>query len=113
MDSENGKTVLEQRTKKGIWQQLYQFPLIETPTAVTEKEFLSHPEFSNKINTPYNELTLFNSSDIIHKLSHRELHVKFWILKTKNAPENAIRWSDITSYPVPVVIERFINNFRI
>ena len=113
MDSENGKTVLEQRTKKGIWQQLYQFPLIETPTAVSEKEFLSHPEFSNKINTPYNELTLFNSSDIIHKLSHRELHVKFWILKTKNAPKNAIRWSDITSYPVPVVIERFINNFRI
>ena len=46
-------------------------------------------------------------------MSHRELHVKFWILKTKNAPENAIRWSDITSYPVPVVIERFINNFRI
>ena len=41
MDSENGKTVLEQRTKKGIWQQLYQFPLIETPTAVSEKEFLS------------------------------------------------------------------------
>jgi A/G-specific adenine glycosylase len=113
MDSENGKTVLEQRTKKGIWQQLYQFPLIETPTAVTEKEFLSHPEFSNKINTPYNELTLFNSSDIIHKLSHRELHVKFWILKTKNAPENAITWSDITSYPVPAVIERFINNFQI
>jgi len=41
------------------------------------------------------------------------LHVKFWIIKTKNAPENAIAWSNIATYPVPAVIERFINNFHI
>ena len=112
MDSEDGKTVIEQRTEKGIWQQLYQFPLIETSVAVSKKEFLFHSELPNKTNTPYKELILFNSSDIIHKLSHRELHVKFWIVKTEKAPENAIKWSDITSYPVPAVIERFINNFQ-
>ena len=113
MDSEDGKTIIEQRTHKGIWQQLYQFPLIETLSAISEKEFLSHPELSIKINTPYEGLTLFNSSDIIHKLSHRELHIKFWILKTKKAPQNAIAWSDIVSYPVPTAIQRFINNFQI
>ena len=113
INSKNGQTILEQRTKKGIWQNLYQFPLIETPTAVSKKEFLSHPELIKKIDTPHTELTLFNSSDIIHKLSHRELHVKFWMLKTKKSPKNAIAWSDISSYPVPAVIERFINNFQI
>ena len=53
MDSERWKNSIEQRTEKGIWQQLYQFPLIETPTAVSaKKEFLSHPELSKKIDTP-------------------------------------------------------------
>ena len=113
IDSDDHKTCLEQRTEKGIWQQLYQFPLIETPAAVSEKEFLTLLDLSDKIKMPYKKLTLFNASDIIHKLSHRELHVKFWIIKTKNIPENAIAWSDITSFPVPAVIERFINNFQI
>ena len=38
MNSEDQKTVLEQRTEKGIWQQLYQFPLIET-AQMSKNEF--------------------------------------------------------------------------
>ena len=113
IDSDDQKTYLERRTEKGIWQQLYQFPLIETPFSMSEKEFLAHLDGSDKINIHYEKALLFNTSDIIHKLSHQELHVKFWILRTKNSPENAVKWSDITSYPVPAVIERFINNFQI
>ena len=113
IDSDDQKTYLERRTEKGIWQQLYQFPLIETPSSMSEKEFLAHLDGSDKINIHYEKALLFNTSDIIHKLSHQELHVKFWILRTKNSPENAVKWSDITSYPVPAVIERFINNFQI
>ena len=66
----------------------------------------------DNVNIEYEKIQLFNDTDIIHKLSHQELHIKFWVLHTKNSPENAVKWSDITSYPVPVVIERFINNFR-
>ena len=106
------KTILAERKGKGIWQGLYQFPLIESTETISE-ELLPFLETSDKIKMPYKNITLFNASDIIHKLSHRELHVKFWILKTGNAPENAIAWSDITSFPVPAVIERFINNFQI
>jgi A/G-specific adenine glycosylase len=113
MDSKDGKTVLEQRTKKGIWQQLYQFPLIETATSVSKKEFLTQLEMLDEINCPEERLSLFNTSDIIHKLSHQELHIKFWVIKTPNSLVNAVKWSDIKSYPVPVVIERFINNFQI
>jgi A/G-specific adenine glycosylase len=111
VDSDDQKTYLEKRTEKGIWQQLYQFPLIETAASVSKKEFLTHFKNTNKITTPYKKLTLFNTEDIIHKLSHQELHVKFWIIRTKQSPENAVKWSDITTYPVPAVIERFINNF--
>ena len=53
------KPILEQRTEKGIWQQLYQFPLIETAASVSEKEFLTHLKNTNKITTPYKKLITF------------------------------------------------------
>ena len=112
INSNDHKTFLERRTEKGIWQQLYQFPLIETPTSISKKELLTFLVGSEKIKVSYEKISLFNASDIVHKLSHRELHVKFWIFRTKQSPENAVKWSDITSYPVPAVIERFINNFQ-
>ena len=111
--SKDGKTVLEQRKTKGIWQQLYQFPLIETTASVSKKELLTALDSLDKLGLPYKEMSLYNTPDIIHKLSHQELHIKFWVLKTNKGPVNAIDWSDIKSYPVPVVIERFINNFAI
>ena len=113
MNSNDQKTVLEQRTEKGIWQQLYQFPLIETPSPISEEGFLKHPELSDKLDVSYKKITLYNTTDIIHKLSHQELHIKFWIINTKISPENAIKWSDIKTLPVPIVIERFINNFQL
>ena len=62
--------------------------------------------------TKLKELVLFNETDLIHKLSHQELHIKFWILKTSTLIKDGVKWSDIRSYPVPIVIERFINNFQ-
>ncbi|MGY8940096.1 MAG: NUDIX domain-containing protein, partial [Flavobacteriales bacterium] len=110
--SEDNKTQIEQRTKKGIWQQLYQFPLIETETSVALEELLKHADVPSLIPKSYKELSLFNETDLVHKLSHQELYIKFWILKTSTLTKNAIKWSEINSYPVPVVIERFINNFQ-
>ena len=110
--SEDKKTLIEQRTKKGIWQQLYQFPLIETERSVALEDLIKHVDTPSIIPKSYKELSLFNETDLIHKLSHQELHIKFWILKTSTTIKNAIKWSEIKSYPVPIVIERFINNFQ-
>ena len=113
MNSNDQKTVLEQRTEKGIWQQLYQFPLIETPSPVSEDAFLKHPELADKLEDSHKKITLYNTTDIIHKLSHQELHIKFWIINTTKSTKNGIKWSDIGTLPVPIVIERFINNFQL
>ena len=110
--SEDNKTQIEQRTKKGIWQQLYQFPLIETETSVALEDLLKRPDVHSIIPKLYKELFLYNETEIIHKLSHQELHIKFWILKTSTSIKKGIKWSDIKSYPVPIVNERFINNFQ-
>ena len=58
--SEDNKTQIEQRTKKGIWQQLYQFPLIETETSVALEELLKHADVPSLIPKSYKELSLFN-----------------------------------------------------
>ena len=107
--SENGKTVLSQRKGKGIWEGLYEFPLMET-----EKSFeltVNSPELNKWINNPI-ELTLFNTKEIVHKLSHQHLYTKFWIIDVKNVSVDTVNWSDLEKYPVPILIANFLKNFN-
>lgn len=110
--SDDGKTVLEKREGKGIWQNLYQFPLIETDRSITpsgfHKELGRHKFLKNNVY----DYSLFNSTDIVHKLSHQHLHTKFWIVQTKSLPKTAIKFDEIGEYAVPVLIENFIESFN-
>jgi A/G-specific adenine glycosylase len=110
--SKDQKTILEQRTKKGIWQQLYQFPLIESSKPETSIDWSQNSEYSAFKNLSIDSITLYNKNEIIHKLSHQELHIKFWIIQTSSTLKNGIKWSDVSKYAVPVVIDRFIQKFR-
>lgn len=108
----NGDTVLEQRKGKGIWQNLYQFPLLETDSPLEDAEI----EEKMKVNhTPLEieTLSLYNNEPIIHKLSHQHLHTQFWILKTSHILEEGIPWKKIDDFPVPVLIADFIKTFKI
>ncbi|MDG1039886.1 MAG: A/G-specific adenine glycosylase [Polaribacter sp.] len=107
--SDDNKTVLSERKGKGIWQGLYQFPLIETEKNVS-KETLQI-ENSSEIGLLEN-LVLFNEKEIVHKLSHQHLHTKFWIVKKGNLPKNSINWKDVEKYPVPILIANFLKNFN-
>ncbi len=103
--SEDNKTILSERKGKGIWQGLYEFPLIETEKSVSKEEL--HKEFSTK-----KEILLFNKKDIIHKLSHQHLYTKFWIVKDDKLQENSINWKEIEKYAVPILIANFLKNFN-
>ena len=83
-------TVLEKRTQKGIWQNLYQFPLIETTHNINADEISELKISTYTKNNPF-ELKLYNSQAIVHKLSHQHLHVKFWIIETLKINTNTIR----------------------
>lgn len=104
----DGQTILEKRKGKGIWQNLYQFPLLETTKSLNETEFLKELNSDDF----FENLTLFNSIDIIHKLSHQHLHTKFWIIKTTTLPKSGIAISEIENYAVPVLIKNFIDAFN-
>ncbi|TYB78968.1 A/G-specific adenine glycosylase [Bizionia myxarmorum] len=106
--SDTDETILEQRRGKGIWQNLYQFPLLESKKSIEESEFM---ELFNPDETVA-EISLFNEVDIIHKLSHQHLHTKFWIIKTTSLPESSMLISEIENYAVPILIKNFMDAFN-
>ena len=110
--SNDGETILEQRTKKGIWQNLYQFPLIESSKSLTRNSLKAHSKIKTLLNGNKYELSLYNNDDIIHKLSHQHLYTKFWIVETHSLPNESIPKSEIRQYPVPILIGNFIEQFN-
>jgi len=106
------KTILEQRISNGIWQNLYQFPLIETSKSENNLDFRINQNHKILKNLTIESITLYNKKDIIHKLSHLELHVKFWNIKTQEVLNNGIKWDEVSKFAVPVVIDRFIQEFQ-
>ena len=106
------KTILEKREGKGIWQNLYQFPLIETEEGTTFDDFVKlvkkHPTVKDKLV----EMVLYNEDSIVHKLSHQHLYTKFWIVQVDRTSKNGILTSEIQHYAVPILIGNFIERFN-
>ena len=106
------QTIIEKRHGKGIWQNLYQFPLFESNHSLDEVAFLK--ELQTREELVFDDLTLFNSVDIVHKLSHQHLYTKFWVIKTSVIPKNnkPIAISEIENFAVPILIKNFIDVFN-
>ncbi|TYP99937.1 A/G-specific DNA-adenine glycosylase [Tenacibaculum adriaticum] len=104
------KTVLSQRTGKGIWQGLYQFPLIETDKAINEQKLIASEKFQSLF-LKEATISLFNQVDVVHKLSHQHLYTKFWIVKTPEVEIKTIPWNEVDKHPVPVLIDKFLDAF--
>jgi A/G-specific adenine glycosylase len=107
----NRFTNLQQRKGKGIWQNLWEFPLIES------NSMLEIEDVGNRYKQLFEgngeiELIEFNEVAIIHKLSHQHLHTKFWILNTNTEIPNQISFEKIKDFPVPVLIADFIKAFK-
>lgn len=109
--SEKGETVLEQRRGKGIWEGLYQFPLVETSSEASVEHLVQEEEFQNYSLTNTKDLTLYNESPIVHKLTHQHIFTKFWIYSCRELPQKGISFEEANKFPVPVLIENFIDTF--
>ncbi|MDP5082187.1 MAG: A/G-specific adenine glycosylase [Winogradskyella sp.] len=108
----NKRILFEKRTQKGIWQNLYQFPLIESEKSLNADEF-HLLDFEKSLYKFDNfDYVLYNEVDKIHKLSHQHLHTKFWIIEVKDSLAKSILINELTHYPVPVLISEFINEFN-
>lgn len=112
--SEDDKTVVQQRTQKGIWQNLFEFPLVESTSDLTIDELGDTLEFIRLMEdfSTYT-ITLYNEHPIIHKLSHQHLNARFWIVEVPVIKENGTPISRLNEFAVPVLIENFISSFSL
>ncbi|MBD0724381.1 A/G-specific adenine glycosylase [Flavobacterium sp. L1I52] len=104
------KTLVQKRTAKGIWYNLYEFPLIET-LQEEDFEFVSNAVATNSFfANPVISMQACNEKSIVHKLSHQHLHIKFWKLNVKGELVNGITKEELKQYPFPIVIHNFIES---
>ncbi len=107
----NEKTLLQKRTGNGIWKNLFEFPLIESTKEISLEELIKQEKFK-ELFTNESRVKPFNHTAIIHKLSHQHLFVYFWIVNSTVSPKEAISWTEVADYPVPILIANFVENFK-
>lgn len=108
----NHTTLLRQRKGKGIWQNLWEFPLVESEGEIGRDEIETRlPKMMGLEEPP--EVYLYNKAPIVHKLSHQHLHTKFWIVKHNGALLEGIPLDTMEDYAVPVLLADFIKTFKI
>ncbi len=108
----NSHYLLQQRTAKDIWEQLFEFPLVETTQTIKSSSALqkttAYQETFSEWNYPWKR---WNPSPILHKLSHQQLYITFWTIQLNTSLEEGMPWEQLTTKAVPVVIQNFIENF--
>ncbi|NRS87209.1 A/G-specific adenine glycosylase [Flavobacterium sp. 7E] len=105
---ENENTIINKRTAKGIWHNLYEFPLIETEKEV-DFDFIA-PQIQDAFfdNNKVVSIMEDNEISIVHKLSHQHLYIKFWKVAVYGSLEGGINQETLKSFPFPIVIHNFI-----
>jgi A/G-specific adenine glycosylase len=105
---EADNTIIHKRTQKGIWHNLYEFPLVETTAPETDVAVLDLIRQQKIVSNDFEEIQLYNTDAIVHKLSHQHLNIKFWKIKVADNLENGINWKSVKKMPFPIVIFNFI-----
>lgn len=109
--TKENKTILSERKGKGIWQGLYQFPLIESNKILNKEELIALEDFNTLFQNDVS-ISLFNKKDIVHKLSHQHLYTQFWVIETDEQKAADILWNEIENFPVPVLIANFLEAYK-
>ena len=95
-------TYLQKRSGKDIWQNLYQFPLIETQEDSELNNFENYSPF------PPSKI----SAEIVHVLSHQKIHARFYHFNHLPSKINtdwiAVKMAEIQDYPIPRLIDRYL-----
>ncbi|MBA4135141.1 MAG: A/G-specific adenine glycosylase [Flavobacterium sp.] len=111
-EDEVNNTLIQKRTQKGIWHNLYEFPLLETdndlsPEALSDL-LLKHTYVENKIL----DISRFNEAVVVHKLTHQHLNICFWKVRVAGKLSGGTNWKSVKKLPFPIVIHNFIEAER-
>lgn len=105
--SDKEACLMEKREGKGIWQNLYQFPLVESTNEIVDQDKL------NISNTDWAFKTCVTAKK--HVLSHQIIMAKFWEFETTELEEKSgkvVGWDSVGEYAVPRLIENYLKKRR-
>lgn len=108
LEDVNNNIIVEKRIGNGIWQNLFQFPLIEEfeeKSIEASMELIKEFKFNEM--KPV-EILVYNENYIKHKLSHQDLHIRFYKLSFNVELKDAESIEKIKEYPFPIVLHNFI-----
>ncbi len=114
--TEEQNILLHKRTARDIWKGLYDFPLIESDNALSEKEIRkSITENMQAWNYDLFQITGIEQ-EIKHQLTHQSIHVSFIKIQLQDkvpAAPISFQWiqvKEIHNFPVPRLIENYLNS---
>jgi A/G-specific adenine glycosylase len=105
---EHQNTIIQKRTDKGIWHNLYEFPLIETEQEVDFQYLVEQMQQQDFVENKILSIAQISTESQIHKLTHQHLYIRFWKVQVAGSLLNAIDYSTLLTYPFPIVIFNFI-----
>lgn len=109
-------TFISKRTEDDIWRNLFELPLIETPEALSEEEFLALPEFRAFFKSGEQPVVRSVCREVKHVLSHRVIYANFYEV---TLPEETasfgkfqkIRVEELGQYAVSRLVHAFIEKY--
>jgi A/G-specific adenine glycosylase len=103
----HGETYIQQRKGRDIWEELYQFPMVETENDTPPAEF----------KRVYGTSLLEISSPVKHLLSHQRISARFYHVHSSDILPSEdwilIPSSSIQDYPIPRLIDKYLETHSI
>lgn len=113
--TDEDRILMRQRGPKDIWENLFEFPLLETDTAMDAQGLLLHPEFEDLLgkNAVITELNRPKK----HVLSHQNIYASFFkvtdslINLEENSSWNYVIKKDLDTLAKPKLIFMFLKDY--
>ena len=109
-----GKIYVRKRSEKDIWQNLYEFLLIESTSILNERELLANEKFKNWFKG--NQFEIIHKSDLLKQtLTHQIINGRFFCIHTlqpiKTVPDyELVKPEQLSSLPFPKFITSFLKD---
>ena len=109
------EVLLQKRTQKDIWQNLYQFPLVETTAIINKEELLKNADFQQIIQDHSFSITKI-SKPFKQQLTHQKIIAVYWEiainLDSLPIPANFLRINqkNIPNFAFPKIIDWYLKD---
>ena len=103
------------KRKSGIWTGLYEFPFLEFPIKMDEKQVMQSDEWLKIfLNSTCDVKSV--SSEFIHMLSHQKIHAQFWQIKAASVvlkEYERISKNRLLAFPVSRLTEKYFDTIEL